>query len=192
MIVTVAALSAHLGFDTEDTERDNLLEQILAQVEAAFLAACGRTDRPFAAVDGTVDLVEVHDGTGTAWLFVGAPVKSLTSIVIGTDPESPVETIDPSVLLWSIGSTTIRRKDGGTFGAIDAIGVVQCTYTPAADAPTDVQYAVLRAAATVFLQRGAEDARIESEGGVRTELSNAFEDPSWRDAVMANRELRIG
>lgn len=192
MIVDVAAVNAHLGFDDTDTDRDTLLTRFLVQVESAFLSATGRQDRPFAAANGETPITEIHDGTGTAFLFTNQAIASITSIVIGRNPALPEETVDLSDVLVTAGTNMIRRSDGGTFGVLDALGVVHVTYTTAVDAPLDVQLAITRAAAALYLQRGAEDVRAESEGGVRSELASPFDDLTWRDAVAAHRELRVG
>ncbi len=192
MIVTRADLNAHLGFsDGEDAERDALLDELLTRVEGAFLAACGRRARPFQDASAT-PRTETYDGTGSTLLVCDAPVEAVSALVIGADPEAPRETLTLSNLVWRAGSALVQRRDGLPFGALDEPAVVHVTYTVAGEDTTDAQLAILRASAALYLQRGAEDVRSESEGGVRSELAMAFDDPTWMTAVAAHREPMVG
>jgi hypothetical protein len=192
MIVTAAALTSWLGFTDTDTDRDALLADLLAYVEQAFLNACGRGNMPFTTEADTDDVTVTLPGTGAASVFLPYPVQSLTDVVVGLDQNAPEETLAAADLVWRVGSIVISRTDGGTFGALDAEGVVHVTYRRAADAPADVKIALLRAAAALYYQRGAEDVRAESQGGVRSDLAGPFSDDTWRAAVDAHREYRIG
>lgn len=192
MIASVADLCALLGLsEGDDADTDALLEQLLTRVEALFLAACGRADRPF--LDAATEPITEHvDGTGFNAVFTERPVTSVTQITLG-DADDPRQTILASALVVLPGRRLLRAKDASVvFGTVDEPGAVHITYTPAAEAPEDAKQAILRAAAALYLQRGAEDVRAESEGGIRSELASPFEDPSWHLAVATHREPQLG
>ncbi len=190
MIVSLPDLLQHLGETGDDADRDQVLTDLLTRVEGAFLAACGRSDRPF--LSDTNEITEHTDGTGYNGVYAERPITSVSVVTIG-DIDAPRLTIEASALLVVAGSRLVRAKDASVqFGAVDEPGAVHITYTPAAEAPEDAKLAVLRAAAAMYLQRGAEDVRAESEGGVRSEFASAFEDPSWQLAVAVHREPSLG
>lgn len=190
MIVSADEMRAHLGLD-DDTELNLLLERLLLQVEGAFVSAAGRSERPLSAVTQS-ETTDSYDGTGTPSLFTDYPIEALAAVTIGDDIDNPDEEIDITSLVWRVGSSRLRRRNGLTFGEIDAPAVVHVTYTPGAEDVTDAQLAITRATATLYLQRGAEDAKSESEGGVRSELAAAFADLTWISAVEAYRCPQVG
>lgn len=186
MIVSAAEVCAHLNLQGEDTDRDALLEALSTRIEAAFLAQCGRADRPFLPA-AAAPITELVDGTGGTAVFTRRPIGALTSVTVGGI------TIVAADLSFRVGTTMVRDKNGTTvFGRFEAPDAVSIEYTPTAEAPFDAHLAILRAIAAVYLQRGAEDVRAESEGGVRSEFAFAFDDPTWRTAVADNREVRVG
>lgn len=191
MIVSAADVAAHLGLDAEDTEFEAAIEPLLTRVEAMFLAACGRGDRPFLeSVDGPV--TETTDGTGSTAVFTDYPLASIVQVTLG-DIDAPRLTLAASDLAVRAGQCIVRAKDGSTkFGTLDEPNAVHITYTPQVESPEDARQAILRAAAALYLQRGAEDVKAESEGGVRSDFASPFEDPTWHLAVAAHRELAVG
>lgn len=189
MIVEVADLAAHLELDVpEGSDLESPLSALLSRVEATFLAACGR-DQPFLPAASNVE--EIHDGTGTGTLYTLRPVASLTQVELLAGGGAPTVYL-PAALHVVAGSRLVRARESGVrFGALDAPGAVRVTYDAADDLPEDVQLAILRAAAALYLQRGAEDVRAESEGGVRSDFAHAFEDPTWQHAVARHREVSV-
>lgn len=192
MIASVADCTALLGLmDGEDPDAEVVLDGLLTRVERMFLAACGRADRPFLPASVTA-ITETIDGVNRRSLFVSRPIASVTSVVIGP-VTSPRQTLTASDLVVRPGSTMIQAVDASVrFGTLDEPGAVTVTYTAAAEVPEDARQAVIRATVALYLQRGAEDVRSESEGGVRSELASPFEDPSWRMAVAVHAEPAIG
>ena len=190
VLVTLEDLQAYLGIDT-DAE---LLQALLDEVEALLVAACDRQDRPFAAA-AEAARTEIHDGTGTATLWLDYPASAadtVTSLVIGRDAEDPDETVDVSDIFVRAGSRQLRRTDGGRFGCVDDPGVVHVTYTAAADLPADAALAVKRVVAAIYWQRGSEGTSTERVGGYSAELSAvAASDPVWRAAVDRHREVTV-
>lgn len=185
MIVTAAEVCAHLKLEGTDPARDALLEGLSQRVEAAFLAQAGRADRPYLPAE-TAPITELVDGTGGDAVFTRRPIGALTSVTVDG------RTIAAADLAFRVGNTMIRSRDGSVFGKFEAADAVSIVYTPAAEAPFDVHLVILRAVAAIYLQRGAEDVRAESEGGIRSEFASAFEDPVWRMTVQDHREVRVG
>lgn len=185
MIVTAAEVCAHLKLEGTDTARDALLTSLSERIEAAFLAQAGRADRPFLPAEDE-PITEHVDGTGGTAVFSRRPIGALTSVAVNG------RTIVAADLSYRVGNTMIRSKDGTVFGGYEEPDAVTIIYTPAAEKPFDAHLAILRAIAAVYLQRGAEDVRAESEGGIRSEFAAAFEDPVWRCAVDDHREVRVG
>lgn len=162
---------------------------LAGQVEALLLAQCRRRARPFQGV--TSGRVESHDGTGGPSLWLHYPPTALTSVKLGYDPTTPLESLtvaDPAVLVWKVGQRRITRVDGGIFGCADRANWVEVTYDTAADLPDDAALAVLRVTAAIWRQRGAEDVKTERVGGYSADLEKAAEgDPVWQMAVQQYR-----
>ena len=185
-LVSQDEAGAFLGLSSTDPIVGSLVEQ----AEAAFNAACGREEQPFA--DVLTGRVERLDGTGSRTLYVDYPIDTLTSITLGYDTGTPDETLvvaDPTKVGFQAGKRRITRNDGGVFGCAGQPGYVVVTYTSKADLPADAKQAVLRRVALIYGQIGSEDARSEAIGGVRTELADADQDAVWREAVQRHRRL---
>lgn len=192
-LVPVADAMDYLGLEGE-TQEIPIVERLIDQVEALFLAQTSRTHRPFQAAQAA--RVEVHDGNGQAWLYLHYPVAALTAVKVGADATAPDETLavsDLKVLRFGVGGRRLQRVDGGTFGCAGDPRVVHVTYDAQADLPADATVAILRAVAALYRQRGSEDAKSERVGGFASDLSDfATDDPTWRAAVAAHRELHVG
>lgn len=188
VLATVESLWDFLGL--EWGEEEELLQRLLDEVEAVFVAACGRQHRPFQAAQSA--RVEEHDGSGSSSLWLHYPVSSVASVTLGADHEAPAETLGGADLAVSTGSRRIRRRDGCAFGALDAPGFVRVTYDAGADLPLGAGLAVVRVTAAVYRQRGSEDVKSERTGSYSSELvAVADSDPLWQAAVAANRDIDV-
>lgn len=192
-LVSLEGLKAFLGIDADDETDDVLLTQLVAGLVALFEAAVGRESAPFAAAQ--LGRVEVLDGTGLPELFLDYDIQALTSVVIGADPTDPVETLDVNdrwALAWRAGNARLARIDGGVFARYGAPECVHVTYDAKADLPADVTLLLHRVVATIYRQRGGEDARTESAGGASTELAQLVAgEPLWDATVNAHRRRRF-
>lgn len=192
LLVPLTEAQAYL--DVDDAGDLEVLDLLIDQVEALFLAQTNRRERPFQAAQS--GRTEVHDGTGMELLFLEYPIAALTSVKIGANVATPDETLtvgDLDVLRYAVGRRRLARVDGGTFGDAGDPRVVHVTYDAQADLPTDAQLAVLRVVAAVFRQRGSEDASSERTAGFSTDLAKVAEsDPLWQLAVNAHREFHVG
>lgn len=194
VLVTVEDLESHLGLEAgTDAE---LLQTLADAGEAMFLAACGRSRRPFLAA--AASRTELHDGTGTGALWLDYPVgdASTITLTVGTDHTDPDETLDVDDLVIAVGSREVRRLEacstGTGFGALDRPGRVRVTYTAQAEAPADAALAITRVCAALYWQRGAEGTRSERAGAISTDYAAIAEsDPVWRAAVDAHREVHV-
>lgn len=182
-LVSLTALQDFLNVNDEGEAA--VLKTLLAEVKAFFEQQVDRARAPFA--DTQTGRVEVHDGTGSALLTVDYPIAALTSITLGHNPASPIETLtvnDPSLLVFATGDRTIERVDGGTFGEYRKPRYIHVTYNAEADLPVDVAIAVKRLTAQLYRQRGSEDAQTEAVSGYsRTMADLATTDPIWRQTV---------
>jgi hypothetical protein len=171
-------------------EEEELLQQLLDEVEATFVAACRRQHRPFQGAE--LGRVEEHDGSGSTSLWLHYPVTALATVTLGADHEHPDETLTAADLHVVAGRRRIQRRNGATFGALDAPGYVRVTYNAAADLPLGAGLAVVRVAAAVYRQRGSEDVKSERSGTYSSELAAvADSDPLWQAAVEAHREIEV-
>lgn len=191
-LVPVHEAMDYLG--EEDAQVIPIVERLIDQVEALFLAHANRRERPFQAAQTA--RVEVHDGTGTATLWLDYPLAALTAVKIGADSTAPDETLtvaDLTVLRYGIGGRRLQRVDGGCFGTAGDPRVVHVTYNAQADLPQTAAVAILRAVAAIYRQRGAEGSASERVGGFAADLSDwTKEDATWRDAVAAHWEPHVG
>ena len=171
---------------------DTMLQSLLDQLEETLEQECGRAERPFAPVQ--LARQEVHDGNGTAILWLDYPITALTSLIIGPSVAAPDETLDvadPEVVSWKVGSARVCRLDGGVFPRLPLR--VHVTYDAGADLPALAALAVTRAAASIYRQRGAEDVKSEREGGYSADLAAVLDaDPLWQRAVAAFRTGGFG
>ena len=187
-LVTLSEFRSFLG-DAPDSD-NALLQQLLEDVESLFEAVTLRPAGSYvAAAPGRT---EVLDGTGSARLYLAYPIAVLTSITLGYDPASPVETLavtNKLVVVYGVGSRCVTRTDGGLFGVVRQARYVQVVYDHQGDLPANAQLAIKSVAATAYRRRGSEESQSESVGGFysRTMLENlAASDPFWPMAVSAN------
>jgi len=189
-LVTLGDVKAFIA-DVPDTD-DTMLQSLLDQIEDTLEQDCGRAARPFAAPQ--LGRQEVHDGTGTAILWLDYPITALTSLIIGPSTAAPDETLavaDPAVLSWTMGSARVCRVDGGVFPRLPLR--VHVTYDAGADLPALAALAVTRAAALIYRQRGAEDVKSERLGAWSADYGAVAQaDPVWQRAVAALRTGGFG
>lgn len=186
VLVTLQQFKDFLGI--EDATQDEVLQPILDDTEALFLRECGRTSVPFAAAQ--TGRVEKQRGTGSDKLYLDYSISVLTSVVLGFDSTVPDETItvaDKTVLIYEVGKNYLQRVDGGRWGCFGDPAYVHITYNAAADLPLDAALEVMRFAAGVYRQRGAEDASQEMIGGQQSTLRQLAQDPGWLRAVANHR-----
>jgi hypothetical protein len=179
-----------LGIGNDDPSAQ-VATDLATSVETLLIKQCGREWRPFQAA--TAGRIERQDGTGHGTLYLDYPIAALTSVTVGsTNPETLLVN-DPSKLLWSVGSTRLRRADGGIFGAWGMGATVTVTYDTADDLPADAGLAVLRRVARIWRQRGAEDVRSEREGGWSADAALDVEgDPEWQKVIQNYRVPVLG
>jgi hypothetical protein len=180
-LVTIQEVKDYLA--VTGTAEDGVLQPILDDVEARFLHETARTRAPFAAAQ--TGRMEVLKGTGCERLHLDYPIADVTTIVLGFDSATPDETLDPddkAVVIWAVGSTIIERIDGGWFGRFGAPSYCHVTYNTQADKPRDAARAVIQAAATVYRQRGSEDAKSETIGGQTVTMADPY-GADWQEAV---------
>ena len=189
-LLVLATFKTFLTGTVSDAENAVLIS-IFEGVEAQFLTAAGRGNLPFIAA--STARVEIHDGTGTERLYLDYKISGVTEILIGQDPATPSETLDPTdidVISFSAGSRQILRTDSGRFARAGRARVVQVTYDHQADLPDDARLAILRVSAQVYEQRGREDAKAENLGGVSSAMAHLMdEDPIWLQAVARHSRL---
>lgn len=172
---------------------DALLQLLLDALEELFESECGRSETPFqAAADARL---EVHDGTGSATLYLDYPIEDITSIVIGADVDDPDETLDPddvAVVSWRAGRRRLVRVDGETWGAAGVPNCVHVTYDTLDELPATAALAIQRVGAAVYRQIGSEDVTGDRTGSYSKELAKVAEsDPIWQLAVRGNRTVRV-
>lgn len=181
VLVTILELKDYLA--VTGTGEDGVLQPILDDVEARFLLETRRASAPFAAAQ--TGRVEVLSGTGCSRLHLDYPIADVTTIKLGFDSTAPDETLDPddkTKVIWAIGGTVIERIDGGQFGSFGWPLYCQITYNTQADKPRDAARVVMQAAATIYRQRGSEDAASETIGGQTVTLTDPYGE-QWRGAV---------
>lgn len=194
LLVPVADMAAYLGdFDTDDADATAVLTALIDDVEAMFLADCGRPERAFAAAD--VARVEVHDGTGTGYLFLQRNVMALTSVVLGLDtavPDDTLDVADKTELAWQVGSNRLVRTDGGIFGYLCVPDYVHVTYSASVELPRDAALAVTQATAMLWRRMGSEEATSERIGPYSADFAKLLRhEPLWAAAVSHHREIHV-
>lgn len=186
VLVPVADVVAYLGdVDQDDTTLAAVLAQLVDDVEAMFLADCGRSERPFVAAASA--RTEVRDGTGSHVLYLDYPIAALTSVLLGLDPLDPDATLDvadATELSWQVGSERLVRTDGGCFGPYAKPNYVHVTYDAQADLPRDAALAITQGVAMLYRRFGSEGLSSESIGPHRADFAPLFrEEPAWKAAV---------
>lgn len=193
VLVPLAGVKVRLGLGTDDTSQDEALTPLIDEVEAAFLADCGRDDRPFQ--DAEAGRVELHDGNDLAVLWLDYEVASLSSVLLGLDASDPDETLDvadPDILIWVAGKARLARVDGGFFGHAWQPNYVQVTYDARADLPVDARNAITAAVAAIMNRRGAEGQAAERIGPYSTDYLRPYtETDEWQRAVAHHRVVTL-
>lgn len=195
-LLSVTELKLALGEET-GTDNDELYTQLIDQVQAIFEAECNRHERPFAGVQAA--RTEIHDGTGSAELFLEYPAAAITSIVIGRDFSDPTETLDPAdgdEIVWAVGSRQVSRVDGGTFSTAGTRRIVRVIYNASADLPRAAKSAVLAGCKVLVSRLGSEGVASERIGGYQIDYASFVtadmgNDPIWKLGVSACWEPRI-
>jgi hypothetical protein len=191
VLVSLAALKTHLGDAPTSGDDDELLEQLIDDVEALFASETGRALSSYRAA--TTASIEVHDGTGSADLYLDYPITVLTSVKLGYDAAVPDETLtiaDKNVIVYAAGARRITRTDGGCFGRAGQPRYIQVVYDAAADLPGNASLAIKSVTATAYRRRGSEDVKSETAGSFYSHTlvdDIATADPFWTMAVSANR-----
>jgi len=191
VLVTRAELKTYLG-DAPASADDALLDALIDDVEALFASDTGRLITSFAAA-GTAR-TEVHDGTGSPYLYLDSPIAVLTSVKLGYDSASPDETLtisDKNVLVYAVGERRLVRTDGGCFGFAGWPRYVQVVYDFGADLAANAKLAIKSVVASVYRQRGSEGMRSETVGAfysyTREDAQSATaSNDFWQEAVAAN------
>lgn len=189
-LVAVEEVRKYAGID--DSSAEKVLEDLIDQVEAVFLAQVGRRDRPYQA--GQTGRLDILDGTGTARLWLPYPIKTLTSLTLGYDSTSWDETLDPSdvtVLSWYQGSRRVVRVDGCRFGCADRANYVRVTYDTMDDLPEDVRIAIIRMVTALARESGLGEAtanRTLPDGENLPAVADVVAQDMWQAAIAAHKE----
>jgi hypothetical protein len=189
-LVTATDVSAYR--QVESVGDNGLLEALIAQVEAAFLRAVNRADRPFQPAES--GRLEVLDGTGGPALFLAYPIQAVTAITLGYESpwDETLDPADPAVVVWAPGRRRLVRVDGGVFGCAGRPLYARVTYDAQADEPEDVKLAIVRVVDALWRESGSGEATSERDLPDAAELPLvADQDPFWRAAVDAHLEVTV-
>ena len=194
-LVAVQDLKTALG--EPGNSLDQLYEQVIERVQAAFEGACNRHERPF--VGAQLGRTEVHDATGTDSLWLQYPIQILTSVVLGYDPALPDETLDiadKQVLVYGVGSRRLVRVDGKRFGFAGRPRYIHVAYAAEADLPAAAKAAVLAGSMLIVNRLGSEGVSAERIGAYSVDYTNIMgaemaNDPLWQLGVSACWEPRL-
>lgn len=193
-LIQLWELKDYLG-DAPASADDSLLTELIDNVSALFESETGRAPGSYIAA-GTAR-TEVHNGKGSADLYLDYPVVNLTSVKIGFDPASPDETLnvsDKQTINFALGSRRISRVDGGRFGQEGQSRIVQVVYDYGSDLPDSAKLGIKSVCAVAYRRRGSEEVKSESVGAFYSYTmldSIADADPFWQAAVAVNRRLVI-
>jgi hypothetical protein len=195
-LVSLAELKLYLG-DAPATADDALLQALLDNVEAMYERDTLRAPGYYQAADTGV--TEVLDGTGSSRLYLAYPIDDITSIALGYDSASPLESLDPtarSVVVFGVGSRLITRTDGGWFGTVGQPRYVEVVYDHLGNLPEDAKLPIMEVVASIYRQRGAEGMRSETLGSfysyTRDEAqAAAATNVNWQASVALNRPMVI-
>ena len=191
-LVSYAALKDYLQLPNDNNI--DAITELLEDVEASLEAECDREAFPFQAAQSAV--AEWRDGTGTQRIRAYFPIAVLTSITLGRDSASPVETLtvtDVDVVSFTTGvegEGRITRTDGGQFGAYRSPRYVLITYDASAFLPKLAVLAVKRVAAGYVRQFGAEgftSFKLLDSGGSLARLMEST--PEWKRAIDRYRRI---
>jgi hypothetical protein len=200
-LVPIADALAYLAdVDEDDEAAVALLTQLVDDVEATFLAQCGRPEQAFGAAESGRE--EVYDGNGQATLYLERNIEALTSVKLGYDSSDPDETLDvadQTELNWRAGDNRLVRLDGGVFGCIGQPNFVEVTYDAAAELPRDAALAITNAVATIWRKLGSEGVVSERTGPYEAQYAEFLGgngsittgDPIWRAAIANHRVVRV-
>lgn len=193
-LVAVEEVRTYAGL--QDAGAETMLQDLIDQVEALFLAQVGRTARPYQ--QGGTGRVEVWDGTGSRDLYLDYPVKALTAAItlgyVSPWDESLTPT-DPAVLSFQVGSRRLVRVDGGRFGELGKPNYVRVTYDAADDLPDDVRMAVIRMVTALARESGLGEStanRTLPDGEDLPAVQDVVAADMWQAAIAVHREVTVG
>jgi hypothetical protein len=192
-IVTLAELKEYLG-DTPVAD-DELLQALLENVEAMYERDTLHPAGFYQAASAGVTVV--LNGTGSSYLYLPYAIDDITSITLGYDSASPLESLDvlsPSVVSYGVGERLVTRTDGGWFGSISQRRYVHVVYDHLGNLPEDAKLPIMEVVASIYRNRGAEGMRSETLGSFYSYTrddaqAQAATNVNWQASVQLNRPV---
>jgi hypothetical protein len=193
-IVTLSELQDYLG-GTFTSEDDELLSALLDNVEAMYERDTLHPAGFYQAAASAVTVV--LNGTGSSYLYLPYAIDDLTSISLGYDSASPLESLDvlsASVVSYGVGDKVVYRTDGGSFGAYGLRRYVHVVYDHLGNLPEDAKLPIMEVVASIYRNRGSEGMRSETLGSfysyTRDEAqASAATNVNWQTSVALNRPV---
>lgn len=193
-IVTLAELKEYLG-DVPASADDDLLTSLLDNVEAMYERDTLHPPGFYQAADTGVTVV--LNGTGSSYLYLPYAIDEITSIALGYDSASPLETLSvasASVVSYGVGDRLVVRTDGGWFGTISQRRYVHVVYDHLGNLPEDAKLPIMEVVASIYRNRGSEGMRSETLGSfysyTRDEAqAQAATNVNWQQSVALNRPV---
>jgi hypothetical protein len=193
-IVTLAEMKIFLGgtfTPTEEAQLTALLNNVEAMYEKDTLRPAGFYSA--AATGVTV----VLNGTGSSYLYLPYAIDDITSISLGYDSGSPLESLDvasPSVVSYGVGERVVVRTDGGWFGSISQRRYVHVVYDHLGNVPEDAKLPIMEVVASLYRNSGSEGMKSETLGGfysytVDETQAQAATNVNWQTSVALNRPV---
>lgn len=172
-------------------ETDELIQYLDAdESDATVIAAlrdavesllCEATGREFSPPVDVVD--EIHNGTGTKYLYTNKPVALLVGLRVteGTDSASELVIDVSNDVIFERG----KRKLTGRFTRFPrGHANIMVSYESEDDRPEIARQAVREVVAMMFRARGTEGARSEQTGPLRQVMKRSIDESlSWKIAV---------
>ena len=193
-IVTLAELKEFLG-DVPASADDDLLTSLLDNVEAMYERDTLHPAGFYQAAASAVTMV--LNGTGSSYLYLPYAIDEITSIALGYDSASPLETLSvasASVVSYGVGDRLVVRTDGGWFGTISQRRYVHVVYDHLGNLPEDAKLPIMEVVASIYRNRGSEGMRSETLGSfysyTRDEAqAQAATNVNWQASVQLNRPV---
>jgi hypothetical protein len=193
-IVTLSELQDYLG-GTFTSEDDELLSALLDNVEAMYERDTLHPAGFYQAADTGVTVV--LNGTGSSYLYLPYAIDDITSISLGYDSGSPLESLDvasPSVVSYGVGERVVVRTDGGWFGSISQRRYVHVVYDHLGNVPEDAKLPIMEVVASLYRNSGSEGMKSETLGGfysytVDEAQAQAATNVNWQQSVALNRPV---
>ena len=193
-IVTLAELKEYLG-DVPASADDDLLTSLLDNVEAMYEKDTLHPAGFYQAAASAVTVV--LNGTGSSYLYLPYAIDEITSIALGYDSASPLETLSvasASVVSYGVGDRLVVRTDGGWFGTISQRRYVHVVYDHLGNLPEDAKLPIMEVVASIYRNRGSEGMRSETLGSfysyTRDEAqAQAATNVNWQQSVALNRPV---